>query len=155
MTRLINRVVVHCSATKPSVFVDASVIDRWHRAKGWLKIGYHYVILRNGKLEKGRQDDEVGAHVAGFNKDSLGVCMVGGLSESTGKPEDNFTDAQYETLRGLLLKLTEIHPDIEDICGHRDLSPDLNKDGVIQKTEWLKSCPCFDVRSWWEGKIHR
>lgn len=151
MQRLINRVVVHCSATKPSVAVDASVIDRWHRAKGWLKIGYHYVILRNGKLEKGRQDNEAGAHVAGFNKDSLGVCMVGGLSESTGKPEDNYTEAQYETLRGLLLKLTEESPTISDICGHRDLSPDLNKDGVIQKTEWLKACPCFDVRGWWGG----
>ena len=31
------------------------------------------------------------------------------------------------------------------VCGHRDLSPDLNGNGEIEPEEWIKQCPCFDV----------
>ncbi|MBP1594036.1 MAG: N-acetylmuramoyl-L-alanine amidase, partial [Bacteroidetes bacterium] len=31
------------------------------------------------------------------------------------------------------------------VTGHRDLSPDLNGNGVIESHEWLKQCPCFNV----------
>jgi N-acetylmuramoyl-L-alanine amidase len=145
----INYLVVHCSATRPKTHVDASVIERMHRERGFLKIGYHYVILRDGTVQKGRQDSEVGAHVAGHNTGSLGICLVGGLSNTTGKPENNYTNEQFASLSGLILKLSKEHPRAF-VLGHRDLSPDLNKDGVIQKTEWLKECPCFDVKEWWE-----
>jgi len=146
--------VVHCSATRPKTFVDASVIERMHRERGFLKIGYHYVILRDGSIQKGRKDSEVGAHVAGNNTGSLGICLVGGLNDTTGKTENNFTEQQFAALSALLFKLSLEHPTAK-VLGHRDLSPDLNKDGKIQKSEWLKDCPCFDVGAWWlqQGKI--
>jgi N-acetylmuramoyl-L-alanine amidase len=144
----IVNLVVHCSATRPKTFVDRSVIDRMHRERGFLKIGYHYVILRDGTVQKGRKDSEVGAHVAGHNTGTLGICLVGGLNDNTGKPENNFTDEQFASLSALLFKLTLEHPTAK-VVGHRDLSPDLNKDGIIQKSEWLKDCPCFDVGIWW------
>ena len=56
-----TEIIIHCAATKPSMNVDAKVIDRWHREKGWLKIGYHYVICRDGTIEIGREEDAVGA----------------------------------------------------------------------------------------------
>ena len=65
-------------------------IDRWHRERGWLKIGYHYVIKRDGTVETGRELEEVGAHAKGHNAISVGICMVGGLSEDN-EPETNFT----------------------------------------------------------------
>lgn len=149
----IKNLVVHCSATRPKTFVDASVIERMHRERGFLKIGYHYVILRDGQIQKGRKDSEVGAHVAGHNVGSLGICLVGGLNDTTGKPENNYTEKQLASLSGLLFKLTLEHPKAK-VLGHRDLSPDLNGDGKIQQSEWLKDCPCFDVGNWWtlQGK---
>lgn len=141
----IKYIVVHCSATRPSANVGRVEIDNWHRRRGWKGIGYHYVIKRDGTVEEGRKLTEIGAHVHGYNTVSWGVCMVGGLNEETGKPEDNFTDKQYHSLEDLLNTLHSLKPDAE-IVGHRDLSPDVNGDGIIQKWEWVKDCPCFDVR---------
>lgn len=119
-----------------------------HIQRGFNKIGYHYVILRDGTVQKGRQDSEVGAHVAGKNTGSLGICLVGGLNDTTGKAENNYTVEQFASLSALLNKLTSDHPNA-NVVGHRDLSPDLNKDGKITSNEWMKECPCFEVREWW------
>lgn len=140
-------IVFHCSATKPSQHIGRAQIEEWHLAKGWASIGYHFVITRAGDLELGRPVDEVGAHVQGFNGRSVGVCMVGGLDER-GQPLVNapnqFTDAQWRTAHVVADYLRCLYPDAR-ICGHRDLSPDLNKDGRIQPAEWLKTCPGFDA----------
>ena len=50
-------IVIHCSQTRPSQKWGAKEIDRIHREKGWLKIGYHTVIKRDGIIEQGREDD--------------------------------------------------------------------------------------------------
>ena len=141
--------VVHCSATKPKTHVDAAYIDTLHKQRGFAKIGYHYVVLRDGSIQNGREDTEVGAHVSGKNTGSLGICLVGGLNDTTGKPENNFTGEQFKALRNLLIELCETHPKAR-VRGHRDLSPDLNKNGKIETFEWVKECPCFDVTEWWE-----
>ncbi len=144
----IDLLVVHCSATSPSADIGAKEIDSWHRKAGWLKIGYHYVIRRDGTIEKGREDNEVGSHVRGHNSNSLGICLVGGVSTKS-VPEDNFTVDQKASLFQLLSKLRGSHPKAR-IVGHRDLSPDLNGDGRVTPEEWLKACPSFDVRTWWD-----
>lgn len=132
----VTRLVVHCSASKPDQKVDASVINRWHRERGFVKIGYHYVINRDGKVEPGRTLSEVGAHVAGINSTSVGICLVGGL-DANGKSADNFTPIQLEKLAAVLRELVVLFPKAE-VVGHRDCP------GVA------KDCPCFDVRSWWK-----
>lgn len=131
----VTALTVHCSASKPSQKVDAKVIDRWHRLRGFAKIGYHYVILRDGNVETGRTLDEVGAHVEGKNTGNLGICLVGGVNEE-GKSEANFTDDQYHSLAVLLEQLLKQFPKAE-IKGHRDW-PGVRKD-----------CPCFNVKDWW------
>lgn len=135
----INNLVVHCSASKVDQKVDVVTITRWHLARGFLTIGYHYVIYRDGSVHKGRKDNEVGAHVQNHNKGSLGICLVGGLDKE-GKPEANFTDQQYAALALLLQELKLKYPKA-DILGHRDFA------GVA------KDCPCFDVRKWWEETV--
>ena len=55
-------IIIHCSATRPSQDIGFEEINRWHRAKGWLMCGYHFIIKRNGTIEDGRLTDEVGAH---------------------------------------------------------------------------------------------
>lgn len=148
MRRQTNYIVVHCSATKGSMDIGSDEIDQWHKNRGWRGIGYHCVIRRGGRVEFGRHFDESGAHVKGHNFQSVGVCLVGGLSED-GQAEDNFTDAQFSSLFDVLQTLKKAYPDAE-VLGHRDLSPDVDGDGVVEQHEWIKDCPCFDVRSWWE-----
>lgn len=126
-------IVVHCAATKPTMDIGLREIRQWHRERGWLDIGYHYVIRRDGTVETGRPQEVIGAHVEGHNYESLGICMAGGI-DAKGKPENNFTPAQFESLRTLLDKLKVDYPSAK-IVGHRDLDP-------------KKACPSFDVASW-------
>lgn len=131
----ITHLTVHCAATPPDMDIGAKEIDRMHRMRNFLCIGYHFVIRRNGVLETGRTVDKVGAHVEGHNKGNLGICLVGGVDKKNN-PENNFTPEQFTTLRKLLADLLKDYPKAE-ILGHRDW-PDVHK-----------ACPCFDVRDWW------
>ena len=127
--------------------IGATEIRQWHIKRGWSDIGYAIVIRRDGRIEWGRHCDDVGAHVVGHNHHSIGVCMIGGLDEQ-GKPFDNrpdlFTVPQWESARLVAKVLHRAYPGSQ-ICGHRDLSPDLDKDGAVERHEWLKSCPGFDA----------
>jgi len=147
--RDINLLVVHCSATQAGLDVGAAEIRKWHVGQGWKDIGYHYVIRRSGAIEPGRPESEVGAHAQGYNAHSLGICLVGGVNKA-GKGENNFTPAQFKALRGKLDELRSRYPKTL-ICGHRDLSPDANGDGIVEPNEWVKECPSFDVSSWCES----
>ena len=143
MRRHTKYIVVHCSATPPDSDIGVDEIDDWHRRRGFKKIGYAAVIRRDGLLEFGRHFNAVGAHVKGQNYQSVGVCMVGGVDQA-GQPADNFAAVQYDTLRVLLQMLLLAYPGA-GIVGHRDLSPDVNGDGIIDETDWLKLCPSFSV----------
>lgn len=128
---------VHCSATPGDRDVTAADIGRWHTNQGFTGIGYHYVIRRNGQVEPGRRLDQRGAHVAGFNHCSIGICLVGGVDKAM-KPENNFTNAQMDSLREVLTGLQKRFPKAV-IQGHRDFP------GVA------KACPSFDVGAWWSS----
>jgi len=134
--RSVDYIVIHCAATTASQDIGAAEITTWHRQKGWLDIGYHYVIRRDGTVEKGRQDGVPGAHARGFNHLSLGVCLAGGVAADGKTAEDNFTPAQYAALGQLVEGLIAQYPDAE-VLGHRDL-PKVNK-----------ACPSFEVKEWW------
>ena len=134
--RTTDKLVVHCSATKPDQDIGAADIDRWHTKNGWAGIGYHRVIRRDGTLEKGRHIDFVGAHARPWNYRSIGICLVGGVDKD-GKPEDNFTPTQKKVLRAVLTEWLDEYPDAE-VIGHRDVP------GV------KKACPSFDVKSWFK-----
>jgi N-acetylmuramoyl-L-alanine amidase len=138
-------IVIHCSATPPNMDIGAKEIDRWHRAQGWLKIGYHFVIRRNGEVEIGRDLMEPGAHAQGINEKSIGICLVGGVAMTDGKatkgpwmagaPEANFTLAQWETLDQLVADMQSQFPKAK-VIGHREVS------------RAPKACPSFDVQRW-------
>lgn len=143
--RLINKIVLHCSATREGDYsVTRDTIDRWHKGRGWSGIGYHFVVNIDGSIESGRSIEEVGAHAYGHNKDSIGIVYIGGLDKK-GKPKDTRTDAQKKSLLFLVGFLSQVFKGAE-ILGHRDLSPDVNGDGIIEPWEFLKACPCFDAK---------
>jgi N-acetylmuramoyl-L-alanine amidase len=129
-------IAVHCSATSPKQDVGAVDIDRWHRMRGFIKIGYHYVIKRDGTVEVGRPITEVGAHIEDFNHCSIGICMVGGVDASKAmKPENNFTPEQFTALTKVLTQAKKDFPNAV-IQGHRDFP------------KVAKACPSFDVKAW-------
>ena len=142
--RKIDSIIVHCSATKAGQDFTAADIDRWHRERGFNGIGYHYVIRLDGKLEKGRDVSLTGAHCKGWNERSIGICYIGGLDEN-GRPADTRTNAQKRVLYQMIMDLQREY-NILRVLGHRDTSPDLSGDGVIEPYEYVKACPCFDVR---------
>ena len=76
--RSIDFIAIHCAATPAEVDVGVREITRWHRARRFRTIGYHYVIRRDGTIEKGRPDDQRGAHEPRINSRSIAVCLVGG-----------------------------------------------------------------------------
>ena len=147
--RKINLIVVHCTATPEGRDVTVADIDRMHRARGWKKIGYHYVVYRDGSVHEGRPVNEVGAHAYGRNANSIGVVYVGGVAKDGKTAKDTRTPAQRRALTDLLRKLKKQYPGAR-ICGHRDLSPDLNHDGKIEPSEWVKACPCFNAEEEYE-----
>lgn len=128
--RDINEIIVHCSATLEGDDYHASDIDRWHRAKGWNGIGYHYVVDLDGTIETGRSISVAGAHCKGHNQNSIGICYIGGLKKKS-VPADTRTAAQRESLVRLISALKTCFPSIKKVSGHRDYAN--------------KACPCFDA----------
>jgi N-acetylmuramoyl-L-alanine amidase len=139
----IHTIVVHCSATREGVWVDAHDIDLMHKHRGWSGIGYHRVIRLDGSVEQGRPYTRRGAHVKGNNTNTIGVCMIGGLNKN-GKPKNTFTSEQFNSLISEIINI-KTFTSASYVCGHRDFSPDLNGDGLITPNEFMKECPCFDV----------
>ena len=149
----IDAIVVHCSATRAGQDIGKSEINRMHVARGFNCIGYNFVVRIDGTVETGRSLQIDGAHCnskgfsgVSYNKHSIGICYVGGLDKS-GKAADTRTDAQKKALRELIARLVKEYPDIKEILGHRDTSPDLDGDGIVEPNEWIKICPCFDAAS--------
>lgn len=172
--RAVNLIVIHCSATPSGQSVDVRTLDAWHAQRGFARnagvarvynpdlphIGYHFFIGADGVVRTSRHVDEVGAHAANFNARSIGICMAGG-AERTGR----YTRAQWDALAALVTDLAthyhiplaaptrhysgpQAYTETDGICGHRDLSPDKDGDGLVEPFEWIKTCPGFDVSHW-------
>lgn len=132
----VEAIVIHYSATYADQNLTVKDIDRMHRERGWQMVGYHYVIRRDGVIERGRPESMVGAHVANQNTGKIGICCIGGLDRTTGpnKGVDNRTPAQVESLIKLIRDLLKRYPGAK-VVGHRDLA--------------ATQCPGFDVQAWW------
>lgn len=149
--RKINLIVIHCSATRTGSDLTPEALDKLHRQRGFDGTGYHYYIRRSGAVYLGRPLEKMGAHAKGFNANSIGICYEGGLDEM-GKAVDTRTTAQRRALQALVQLLLYKFPD-SWVMGHRDLSPDLNGNGIIEPHEWLKQCPCFEASKLMEEKV--
>ena len=155
--RQINKIIIHCAATYPSMDIGVREIRQWHtdpppKGNGWQDIGYHFVIRRDGTVEDGRPLVLAGAHTVGQNANSIGVCLVGGLQDGTGgdanndgiideqenkfrgKPEANFTPPQWDALIILAHRLVSQYPGAT-VHGHDEFAN--------------KACPTFNVHEWW------
>lgn len=130
--RKIDEIIIHCSATPEGRNVSVKEIDSWHKARGFGGIGYHYVIYLDGSVHEGRCLDKVGAHCIGHNRNSIGICYIGGCDRNM-KPKDTRTEAQKTALVKLVKSLASSRPGIS-IHGHYEFAK--------------KACPSFDVQAW-------
>lgn len=130
--RNIDKIIVHCSATREGQHIDMETIREWHTSspRHWSDIGYHYVIYLDGTIVPGRPEERPGAHTKGENMNSIGVCYVGGVEEDGKTSKDTRTPEQKASLAALLLELKAVYCDAV-VHGHRDFSN--------------KACPSFDA----------
>ena len=154
--RTIKEIIVHCTATPEGQDVSIESIRRDHKAQCWGDIGYHYVINRMGEVLNGRDVEYAGVHCKGHNQYSIGVAYIGGLENKPGvayskqKPKDTRTLKQKSALLNLLTELRKLYP-YAKIIGHRDTSPDLNGNGIVEPCEFVKACPSFDAKTEYRG----
>ena len=129
--RKIDKIIIHCSATKEGRDIKMETIKSWHvKGRGWSDIGYHFIIELDGSVREGRPMHKVGAHTKGHNSSSFGICYVGGVDDSN-KPKDTRTKAQKDALKKLVAGLLEDYPEAS-VHGHNEFSS--------------KACPSFDVQ---------
>jgi N-acetyl-anhydromuramyl-L-alanine amidase AmpD len=126
--RNINKIIIHCSDSDIDSHDDISVIDRWHKERGWAGVGYHYFIQSNGNIQVGRDIRDVGAHAYGHNGDSIGICLHG---------RNKFTESQFKML-AMLIKYYTKEFSIKEVEGHCHYDS-------------TKTCPNFDV-NWFKKK---
>lgn len=130
--RIINEIIIHCSATPEGKDYTVEQIKQWHKQRGFSDIGYHYVIYRDGSIHSGRPIERIGAHCLKHNAHSIGICYIGGVSKDGKTPKDTRTDAQKESLIKLIKELKAKYPKAT-VHGHREYAN--------------KACPCFDAKN--------
>jgi hypothetical protein len=116
--------------------VDVGLIEEIHRRRGFglfywgrvYHIGYHYLILPDGRVESGRPEHALGAHALGYNS-WIGICLVGDFSLRDNPRGDRGPNAptasQVQALRDLVAQLRgrySIPP--ERVLRHRDVNAD-------------------------------
>jgi N-acetylmuramoyl-L-alanine amidase len=134
----ITEIIIHCADTpNGDRTYDIGDIDEWHKDRGFVRpdttkrphlkhVGYHYVINPDGSIAVGRSHKEIGAHAAGRNAASIGICLIG---------RDKYTVAAWYALADVVDDLCVAYPRIRNIIGHNDVTS-------------KKTCPGFKVADW-------
>jgi N-acetylmuramoyl-L-alanine amidase len=130
--RKINKIIIHCTATPEARPHDVADVRRWHLARGFNDIGYHYLIHLDGTIEKGRPIEKQGAHCSGQNRNSIGICYVGGMTKDMKKAKDTRTPKQKDSLILLMIQLMYKYNKDMTIHGHNEYAN--------------KACPSFNVQ---------
>ena len=129
--RQINKIIVHCSATREGENYNVDTIRSWHvDGRGWSDIGYHFYIDLHGEIHKGRDIAKIGAHCKGQNRNSIGICYCGGVEADGKTPKDTRLDCQKDSLLAVLRTLKAMYPEAT-IHSHSDFAS--------------KACPSFNA----------
>jgi N-acetylmuramoyl-L-alanine amidase len=151
--RQIDYIILHCTAGPQTQTVE-NILHYWKSVLGWNTPGYHYMIKPDGEAVNLVPIEKPSNGVKGFNAHSINISYIGGVQthkddpvNAYGRPIDNRTPQQLATMRNLVERFSTMFPSAI-IQGHRDFSPDKNRDGIIEPSEWMKTCPSFSVKKW-------
>lgn len=128
--RHLDKIILHCSATREGQHITVDTIRQWHLKRGWSDIGYHYVIYIDGSVHEGRPIEKTGAHTKGQNTGSIGICYVGGVEKDGKTPKDTLNELQETAMVNLIKALREQYGDMT-LHGHNEFA--------------AKACPSFKV----------
>ena len=131
----VSYIIIHCTATRETQDYTPEQLKHDHLARGFIDVGYHFYIRKDGTVTQHRRLNEVGAHCRPFNRCSIGVCYEGGL-DANGKPKDTRTIAQRGAIVKLLIELKQKYPKAV-IRGHNEMP------GAVPK-----ACPCFSSKEY-------
>ena len=135
--REINKIIVHCSATREGENFEVAEIRKWHvEGRGWSDIGYHFYIDLYGQIHKGRDIAKIGAHCKGHNRNSIGICYCGGVEADGKTPKDTRLECQKKALVAVLRTLKAMYPNAV-IHSHNDFAN--------------KACPSFNATKEYEN----
>ena len=149
--RDITEFVTHWTGTFTNQNTTARDVHSWHLDRGFSGCGYHYIILRDGKLQRGRPLNIRGAHskAYGHNKYSIGIAFAGGFNCPTGTPNperflsaDSFNIAQLSTYAMFVESFYTVWPGGQ-AWGHNDT------------TDQGKIDPGFDVQQYVYNKFNK
>lgn len=132
-SRFIDELIVHCTATPEGEWFDRNDVNAWHKQRGWVMIGYHYLVLTDGTIQVGRPIGMIGSHVKGHNKETIGIAYVGGLTADAKKPKDTRTQEQINAIFWLCQALVDKYKIKKPIKGHYEYDAG-------------KACPSFNVK---------
>lgn len=147
MSKALQYLVIHCTATREGREVKSSEIRHWHTdpvskgGRGWKQVGYTDMIHLDGTVErmvKNNEDAivdswEITNGAVGYNAVSRHVVYVGGYAIDGQTAKDTRTEAQHKALKEYVLNFHKRFPNVK-IIGHNEVA--------------AKSCPCFDVQKW-------
>lgn len=103
-------VLHHAAASSASV----ETVHSWHLNNGWIGIGYHFYVRKDGSVYRGRPENWIGSHTYGYNSTMIGICAEGNF-ETEKMPEE-----QKNAIIELLAYLRGKYGDLK-VYGHRDL----------------------------------
>ena len=148
MSKKLQLLIIHCTATPEGRPITSATIRRWHTApkpqgNGWKQVGYSEMIHLNGTIEtlvNYNDNDIVDAWeitngAAGVNSIARHIVYVGG-TDANGKAKDTRTVDQLKALEMYVKAHTTLQPQWK-IAGHYHFA--------------AKACPSFNVEKWLES----
>lgn len=112
-----DMIVIHHTGSS-DMDASAEQIHGWHLSNGWSGIGYHYVIRKDGTIERGRPEWAIGSHAYGENSHTIGIHLSGDFEQAYP------TDKQIEKLAMLIADIADrygIPIDHNHVVGHGEL----------------------------------
>jgi N-acetylmuramoyl-L-alanine amidase len=134
ITRNINRVIFHCTATNPNATVS-SIQRYWRETLKWNNPGYHIIVKSDGSWTQLQDFNKPTNGVKGYNSKSIHISYMGGV-DSKGKAFDTRTPEQLITLEDIYILLKEKIKNVT-FHGHYEFSN--------------RACPSFNVKDWIAG----
>lgn len=126
-----DMIVIHHTGCN-DIDASAAQIHGWHKNQGWAGIGYHYVVRKDGTIERGRPEWAIGSHAYGENSHTIGIHLSGDFEAAIP------TTDQIEKCAMLIADICErygIPIDRDHVVGHGELMatscPGANLQGLL------------------------
>lgn len=123
--RRIGRIFIHCSDSDVASHDNIETIREWHLKRGWLDVGYHFFIKKNGAIKKGRDLEIISSAQQNHNLGTISICL-------SGRSKALFTQDQFNSLVEFCQQINSVYDGKVTFHGHCEVSD--------------KTCPVFDYK---------